>query len=562
MLVVALIFWEFRIDDEAWKDVVASDGKGYYHYFLEYFVPSAQRDAVAEQNYLQELDGHYYTKYPLGVALLLAPFFAIAWVTAVVAGYPTDGLSFPFQLWTGIGALFYLLAGGIFLYRLLRTFNFSQGSAYGVTIITIFGTNLLYYGVMAGTMSHVYSFCGIAAFAYFVRKAGLEEGARHWLAAVLTLGVIVALRPFNGLVVLAVPALVKPDASTIRKILQPSTLRAIAIGGLAFFLLIALQLLSWHDQAGEWLFFSYPYEGFYFDQPRVLEVLFSWNKGLFIYTPIMLLCLIGILFWMREQRTNAAFFLLFMSVLVYFVSAWWCWNYASGFGLRPFIDFYALLAIPLAWLLNRAPGITARAGWILAVLFLALNMVQSYQYAQHILHHSSMDLEKYRYAFLKTDAAFENNLGGSADLPPYAPAGLKRIHSVQFADAGPDLITGPYHYTWTFPPSELPSAGYKLYWKVSMEKRELTRNGSAGALLVFDFASGDEKSFYATFPINATPQQPIGEWKVLEHTATTPCPKPEDTVKVYLWNAAGGTFELRDVHIELYKPCFSETCDQ
>lgn len=555
LLLVVYLFAQFRISGDQWKDVVSSDGRGYYHYLIEYFVPAEDRDITAEQSYLTERDGNYYTKYPIGTSFLLAPFFGFGYLAALLFDYETTGLSYPFQVSTGIGALFYLLIGTWALFQLLRTFSISRKAAYFTAIVLVFGTNLLYYAVMGSTMSHVYSFAAINLFALFVRKSFIDLQQRHLFLAILCFALLILIRPFNGLVLLAIPALTADLSNPGERFKNLLAHRfAIFSGVVLTVVLLLLQLLAWYDQSGEWLLFSYAHEGFYFLRPEILNVLFSFNKGLFIYTPITLVALVGIWFWYRQNRSAALYFVAFFIILTYFISAWWCWNYSSGLGLRPYIDFYGLLAIPLGLMIHHTKR---RLKYIVAgllIIFTALSLIQSYQYAVLIMDHAGMNWKKYQHIFLRTGDIYIGSLGGSFDVPPYAPNGLELVNSYEaLLDGDSLLIEDEFALTKTFEAGELPHSEI-LHWQISLEKKEGTQNSAENALIVFDFFEEDSTHHYTTIKINNVPCAPTGQWTSESYTLNTPAPTQNQSVKVYIWNPNRGRFSLRGYHLLLFRP--------
>ena len=49
------------------------------------------------------------------------------------------------------------------------------------------------------------------------------------------------------------------------------------------------QMIYWNEMTGHWLYFSYGSdERFFFGDPAIIKGLFSYRKGLFIYTPLLL----------------------------------------------------------------------------------------------------------------------------------------------------------------------------------------------------------------------------------------------------------------------------------
>lgn len=556
LVALLFLFFEFRILDNQWKDVIASDGKGYYYYLIENFVPDAERNPEVEHSYLEKQNDSYYTKYPVGTALLLAPFFGVAWATSIFFSYDLDGYSYPFQLLTGIGALFYLVAGCMALFKLLLSYELSRTSAYLTVLAIAFGTNLLYYGVMAGSMSHVYSFCAIAILALLVRKVFEKPTGRLIVSALICFGMVILIRPFNGLVIFAIPFLVADKSHIKQKIGQIFRQKgSIALGLLGFGLLISIQLLAWRNQTGSWMLFSYAQEGFYFLAPKIEKVLFSFNKGLFLYTPMLLLSIAGLWCFRKYSKVGVGLFIAFSGLLTYLISSWWCWNYASGFGLRPFIDFYAIAAIPLGFIVHKSFGNRKKLLALVVVALCLLNLTQSYQYASHILHHSSMNQEKYVFTFLKTDKRYEHTLGGSLDLPPYAKNSLKPILSYT---AGPSdsivHINAEFAASFVVSPRKMPENTGQLFWKFSMEKMEPAGLDTNKTLVVVDYLTSNGYRYYHSFNINHIPAQPANQWKTIAHTLNSPQPMLGEGVKCYLWNREKQQFSLRNYSVELRSP--------
>jgi hypothetical protein len=100
----------------------------------------------------------------------------------------------------------------------------------------------------------------------------------------------------------------------------------------------------------------------------------------------------------------------FFSFLTYVLSSWWSWQYGASYGLRAYIDYYAIFFIPFAFLLNNLRFGTKTMIVALAGLTIPLNFIQTYQYKNYILHWSGMNKEKYWQVFLKTDKKYEGFL--------------------------------------------------------------------------------------------------------------------------------------------------------
>ena len=181
-------------------------------------------------------------------------------------------------------------------------------------------------------------------------------------------------------------------------------------------------------------FFTAFFFTFFFDDPAIIKGLFSWRKGLFVYTPLMIFAFAGIIALWKRRSPHALPVTVFVPLNVYIIFSWWCWWYGGGFGQRAFIDSYALMAVATAALLT--PGIvTGPAGprrWfqkltLAAFLLLAsLGIMQNIQYYNGAIHWDSMTKEAFSDSFgrFKPSAEFHELL----EAPDYdrAREGLDR----------------------------------------------------------------------------------------------------------------------------------------
>jgi hypothetical protein len=93
--------------------------------------------------------------------------------------------------------------------------------------------------------------------------------------------------------------------------------------------------------------------------------------------------------------------LIMLPVIVYLFSSWWCWWFGGGFGMRPMIDYYPLLIIPLGEILRTK--IFYKKYIISFILggFVSLNLFQTLQKRNGVIHWDSMSKESY-WAFFTT----------------------------------------------------------------------------------------------------------------------------------------------------------------
>ena len=146
---------------------------------------------------------------------------------------------------------------------------------------------------------------------------------------------------------------------------------------------------------------------FYWDQPAIREVLWSYRKGLFVYTPLMLAAAPGVLLLRRAHGWAAVALAAFVAFDLDLVSAWWNWWYGGSFGMRALIEAYAPVSVALAATLAWAGGKARRMGsartlvGMAVAVFVALNLFQTYQYVRTYIRWDGMTRDTYWSVFLR-----------------------------------------------------------------------------------------------------------------------------------------------------------------
>ena len=127
------------------------------------------------------------------------------------------------------------------------------------------------------------------------------------------------------------------------------------------------QFLYWKEISGKWLLFSYGNdERFFWTQPEILKVLAGFRKGWLIYTPVMIFGMAGLFMLRKKVREWSIALPLTIILSVYIISSWWCWWYGGGFGMRPMIDFYGIMAFGLAAFITSLKGRKKPVRWLLS----------------------------------------------------------------------------------------------------------------------------------------------------------------------------------------------------
>ncbi|MGM0622230.1 MAG: hypothetical protein ACQETJ_14345, partial [Bacteroidota bacterium] len=174
---------------------------------------------------------------------------------------------------------------------------------------------------------------------------------------------------------------------------------------LFFFLVWTPQFFYWKAVTGEWIFYSYSTKdaSFFWGNPQIFDILFSYKKGWFVYTPIMFIAFLGI-FLLRKRMKKAFWPILIFTILnIYVQSSWWSWWFGGAFGLRAFIDSYGIMAIPLAMVLDAASQKKFLKYAVPAVLIVLIwyNTFQMRQYTKGAIHFWWNNKEAYWENFLR-----------------------------------------------------------------------------------------------------------------------------------------------------------------
>jgi hypothetical protein len=265
--------------------------------------------------------------------------------------------------------------------------------------------------VVEFAMSHIYSFAFATMFLYCARKYLIEKKAPQLICAGLLLGMITLIRPVNILIILAVPFL---TGSWKDLIIAWRSLRinwqGLITAILGFLAMISVQVVIYTIQTGHLWVYSYGEEGFNFLHPHMLAILFSYKKGLFLYTPLLLISLTGLYFLWKKDRFSACWLTGFLFLLTYVLSSWWMWYYGGSFSSRVYIEYFSIFAILLGLSLEGFKGLIPRRIYIsVIILLIFICQIQTYQYRYYFIHWSEMNKEKYWEVFMRIDLLMQKD---------------------------------------------------------------------------------------------------------------------------------------------------------
>lgn len=371
--------------------------------------------------YQKTADGHQVFKTSMGMAILYSPFFFLSHIYTLATDGVASGFSSTYKFGICMSSLFYFIIGLLFLRKFLRLYYSINVVAFTL-FFTVLGTNLYYYTVIGVGLTHNYLFCLLSIFIYGIVKWYEKPTLKLSILLGLLVGLMVLVRP--TMILVALFALFFNINSYKLLMLRfhffkANVLKIVIILLFAFITWIP-QFFYWKLATGNYLFYSYTDEGFFFSDPQIVNALFSFRKGWLLYTPIMTFSLIG-LFLLFKNKHKMAFSLSITIVSYFYVATcWWDWWFGGSFGYRTMIEMLPLLSFGLAYFIQVVVKYSKVFKIVsLSVLFLLVgfNIFQTRQAHEGLIHHDSMTKEAYFKILFKLQSQISRE-----EVKPYLKA--------------------------------------------------------------------------------------------------------------------------------------------
>lgn len=395
-----------------------SDGYSYYVYLPATFIYHDPSLEALSRDWYQgrfpdfsairrwPATGRWLDACPIGVAVMMLPFFLAADALTRWSNLPRDGFSLYYQHAAGLAGLTYF-AAGLALVRSMLQRRFSDGVVLATLITVTWGTNLFHYGTYDATFSHAFSFFLIAAWIVAVerwweRSSGTRSAAIGVLAAL-----IVLVRNVNAVFFAILPLYGVSRWSDLEARLRGAWERrrmlalAVAVAGVC----LVPQAWLYRSIAGAWWINSYGLLSNRFSpaSPHIGAVLFSTQKGLFFWSPALLLAVGGAFVARGWTRGLVAAATLVFVLQTYIVASWSDWQLGGSFGHRAFTDGLGLaaplLASAFAWAAAERKRFAPVA--LFAAAAVLLSIAQMTQYWIGVLPIIDTSWTQYRALFLR-----------------------------------------------------------------------------------------------------------------------------------------------------------------
>lgn len=391
-------------------NVITWDGYGYYVYLPAIFIYKDIKEYKFVETHLKKYhfsdalyqirtkDGITFPIYNIGLSVLWLPFFLIAHAFCKLSDYYTaDGMSAPYQIAIIFASFFYLILGLSYLRRFLLLYINEAKTAIVIIAITL-GTNYFYYFNFGKELTHIYLFSFYAVYLYYIKQYFSGFKRKNLILFSIVAGLMILIRT-SEIIAFILPLVYKINTNRFDEKIK---IKNKVLFYLIFFssVVFLIQILYYKTGTGRFYIDGYYDHHFNFSHPNIVKFFFSYERGFFVYTPIMLIAVLGI-YYMRYKHQDWMFaVLLFFIFNFYILCSWDDWKYGSTFGSRPVVQMYAILALPLGIVITFFWK--KKLSWIISIIILLaifLNLFQTYQFNKGIIPSFGSNKTYYWHSF-------------------------------------------------------------------------------------------------------------------------------------------------------------------
>jgi hypothetical protein len=303
--------------------------------------------------------GHVENYFPVGPALLWAPFLMVTHVAVLIAHHfdPTvvvDGYSRPYLMTMAWATALYGFLGLWISFRLARSY-FEERWALWATLGIWLASPLLAYMYVDPAWAHAHSAFTVALFLGYWNQTRERRTGKQWLVLGLISGLMLDVYFASGvflLVVLLECMRAYRDAWSERAH-DPGALGNIfrchliyALGAFVAFLpTLAARQVIFGDPLGLGNYSNMPWN---WTSPALWGVLFSTSHGALLWTPILVPAVIGMALFVRREPWTGGMMLGAAAAYYYLIAVLPWWDGSISFGSRYFISLTPLFVLGLA----------------------------------------------------------------------------------------------------------------------------------------------------------------------------------------------------------------------
>jgi hypothetical protein len=277
--------------------------------------------------------------------------------------------------------MLYAAAGLVLAYRLARRYA-PEWACFIAVVALWWATPVAFYMYVAPGMSHAVSLFAVALF--FTLAHGAATGSPvKWAVWGASAGLMALVREQNGL--FAIVALIAALSPRLEADWAGRIKRMVAFG-LSAAVVFVPQILVYFILYGRPAPSPLVQRKMYWTSPHFFEVLFSPQHGLFFWSPILLLFLVGGILLFRRHREAAVVLAVGFLSQVYISGAVDSWTQAGAFGSRRFLNTTAIFAVWGGLVLFRLTNRVRRTGVAaIAAFFMLWNVSLMIQFGLGIM---------------------------------------------------------------------------------------------------------------------------------------------------------------------------------
>lgn len=291
-----------------------------------------------------------HNPYSVGTSLFWLPSLSI------VSIFSSNPLDLAHEFGPGITGIICMLAGLYFLEQYLN--NFYHKRAVNLTILSLFlGSNILYYSTLEPALSHQPAFFIIAFLLYATYR--FKYSPLRLLALGLLFGLLTIVRIADTILLIPLFFSLKFD------------LKKLFYFGLGIVIALLPQLYA------QYYYYGTIFRNFYVTEMattwslnlgHIYQYLFSYRRGLFIWSPIYLLGFVGLIKLKKKL-------MLFSILALWLVGSFWPAYSSAGFGQRLSISAVPFFGIGIAHIYDK---LAPRYQYLLLALVVAWNIYLFY----------------------------------------------------------------------------------------------------------------------------------------------------------------------------------------
>lgn len=413
-----------------------------YHYFAE--AGKANGDPAVYNALLRHrpddpprnpTTGKYRNLAPIGAALLWSPGYVLADIgvrlaNTAGANIPADGYAWPYIWGVCFMSAFYALLGLLLCYRVARRFV----GVFAATLATLcvwLASPLVFYTYIAMPWSHATAFFLVALFLWLwlygwgdnLAPRQAQRPLWQWALLGVVGGLMASTREQLGLL-MVIPA-VEGIVAYVQRFRAGGPHRWRTIGHLfgshvIFLVCLVLafvpQLLTYqvlNGRPGPATVVSGKLSAGSFS-PHFFDTLFHPNHGAFLWSPVLLVGLVGLAWLARRDSLLAALLLLGFLTQTYINGSFGTtWHLSGSFGFRRLIECTPIFIMGLALLLEWAQARVGRWPLLLVaalLLYWNLGLIAQWTIVRPEMRKGLIWHEMLRYQFIEVPQRVSSTL--------------------------------------------------------------------------------------------------------------------------------------------------------